>query len=155
MTQLAETPSAERPLRLGAFLDPPSSSLGSRVLLVLVTLTGASWVAGAVVPYYVNDIDSLPMSEVRSGAHDPKEMWPVTAGFAGELLHALAELAVLAGPFFCASVAVWAVLNLLCRWSVVPRAMRISYLLTLVLSVATLVAIVSPFGQDVTGWLLD
>jgi len=155
MSQLAETPSAERPLRVGAFLDPPSTSLVARLLLVLVSLTGASWVAGAVIPYYVNDIDALSTSEVGSGAHDPKEMWPVTAGLAGELLHTLAVLAVLAGPFFCATVAAWAVLNLLGRWSVVPRAMRISYLVTLLLSVATAVAILSSFGQDVTAWLLD
>ena len=41
MTQLAETSSAERPLRIGAFLDPPSTSVVDR-LLVLVSLTGAS-----------------------------------------------------------------------------------------------------------------
>lgn len=155
MSQLAGTPSVERPLRVGAFLDPPSTSLGARMLLVLVALTGASWVAGAVIPYYLNDIDALPMSEVQSGAHDPKDMWPVTAGVAGELLHTLAALAVLAGPFFCATVAAWAVLNVLARWSVVSRGIRVTYLLALVLAVATLVAIVSPFGQDVTVWLLD
>ena len=41
------------------------------------------YVAGVLIPYYVNDLYHLPLEEVASGRHDPKDLWPGTSGFGG------------------------------------------------------------------------
>ena len=50
-----------------------------RVVLVLTlaaVLVVLPYFIGVLLPYYVNDLDDLPLAEVASGAHDPKDLWP-------------------------------------------------------------------------------
>jgi hypothetical protein len=48
---------------------------------VLVTLP---YLVGVILPYYVNGLHHLPLEEVASGRHDPKDLWP--QGFVGGLI---------------------------------------------------------------------
>lgn len=67
-------------------LPPPDTRAdGGRrtvgLLALLVVLAVAPYLAGVLVPYYVNDLDELPLAEVAGGGHDPKDLWP--QGFIG------------------------------------------------------------------------
>ena len=44
------------------------------VLALVPALPVAAYAAGVLLPYYVNDLDELPLDEL--GAHDPKDLWP-------------------------------------------------------------------------------
>jgi hypothetical protein len=46
------------------------------VLALAAMIAVLPYLAGVLLPYYVNDLDALPLSEVASGRHDPKELWP-------------------------------------------------------------------------------
>ena len=41
------------------------------------------YLIGVLLPYYVNGLHHLPLEEVASGRHDPKDLWP--QGFVGGL----------------------------------------------------------------------
>lgn len=56
------------------------SVLAVGVLVTAATAATAIFAVTIVLPYYVNDLDVLPLAEVAGGAHDPKELWPQGAG---------------------------------------------------------------------------
>ncbi len=62
--------------------SPPNTAVRPatwRTVTLLGVLTGLAvlpYLAGVLVPYYANDLDELPLAEVASGRHDPKELWP-------------------------------------------------------------------------------
>ena len=66
------------------------------VVGALVAVTAAVFVGTIVVPYYVNNLDALPLVEVASGAHDPKDLWP--QGAAGATVQLTAFLAIALTP---------------------------------------------------------
>jgi hypothetical protein len=68
---------------------PTITARGPLILLGVVVGIVLAFVAGVVLPYYVNDLDRLPLAEVAGGRHDPKELWPETAGRWGHLLHSV------------------------------------------------------------------
>lgn len=45
-------------------------------LAVAAVLVVVPYGVGVLVPYFVNGLHQLPLSEVASGAHDPKDLWP-------------------------------------------------------------------------------
>jgi hypothetical protein len=47
---------------------------GALVLVAAVPL--AAYGSGVLLPYYVNDLDALPLDDVAGGAYDPKDLWP-------------------------------------------------------------------------------
>ena len=55
------------------------------VLLGVAVVIAAAYLAGVVLPYYVNDLDRIPPWELTSGAYDPKDLWPPPS-VAGQLL---------------------------------------------------------------------
>lgn len=71
MTTIESRPRTDRDWRLVRFLT---------ALAVLATLP---YLVGVLLPYYVNDLHLLPLDEVASGRHDPKDLWP--QGFVGGL----------------------------------------------------------------------
>jgi hypothetical protein len=66
-----------------------------------VALTAALALAVFVVlPFYANGLQHLPLEEVSGGAHDPKDLWPVTGGSALAGLFRLAGmLTLVTAPF--------------------------------------------------------
>jgi hypothetical protein len=140
--------------RFGSFLDTPIWQ-GPVALLTCAVLTSAAWLVGVLLPYYVNDLDSLPMSEVTSGAHDPKDMWPVTAGPVGGLMHLAGVLAGMGGVFILGAIAVWTLWSLAGRWSVTTAPLRVVYVAALSVSLIMIPVIVSPFASDLLVWSQD
>ncbi|MGY1830168.1 hypothetical protein ACI8AA_07015 [Geodermatophilus sp. SYSU D01180] len=55
-------------------------------------------VLGVVVPYVVNGLHHLPLAEVASGLHDPKDLWPATIPYLGGWLRLAAVLSIALAP---------------------------------------------------------
>ena len=109
--------------------------------------------AGVLLPYYVNDLHRLPLAELTSGAHDPKDLWPQSgvvqlAGFASLALLPMAALTGLGLGGLA--------LALLCQRpgsQRVPKALAV--LLVMVVSLAALLLQSSDTGAALTTWRLD
>lgn len=139
--------------------DTVSTTAGWRGITVLtaaVLAAIAMYGVGVLLPYYVNDLDRLPLAEVASGAHDPKDLWPRNA-FGG--------LAQLAGFF---SLVVLPFMTFVCvgvggLWLVglwrhrqaqrVPKSLVL--LVVMAASVAALAFMFSATGEALTTWRLD
>ncbi len=117
----------------------------------LVAVTAAVFVGTIVVPYYVNNLDALPLAEVASGAHDPKDLWP--QGAAGATVQLSAFLAIALTPL-TAFVGAAMSGTLLLRRSAGARV-RTGSVLVLGLSLAVLGAYFSPLGSALTIWRMD
>jgi hypothetical protein len=52
-------------------------------LIAVAVLGTLPYLIGVLLPYYVNGLHLLPLEEVASGRHDPKDLWP--QGFVGGL----------------------------------------------------------------------
>ncbi|MEJ5887382.1 hypothetical protein WDZ16_02800 [Pseudokineococcus marinus] len=114
----------------------------------------AALAASVLVPYFVNDLHELPLAEVASGAHDPKDMWP--PGAAGGLLQLaglLAVVAVLPGAAIGAALSVAVVLTHARRTRSL-RGVAVGVVL-LLLSAALLAGYASPLGAALATWRLD
>lgn len=126
------------------------------VLAVAVLSAVAMYVAGVLLPYYVNDLHLLPLAEVTSGAHDPKDLWPRTAWgglpqLAGYFSLALLPIAALValGVGGVSLVGLWRRRE--------PQRMPKSLVLLVVMatSVVALSFMFSPTGQALVVWRLD
>jgi hypothetical protein len=113
-----------------------------------------AYVVGLVLPYYVNDLDRLPLREVASGGHDPKDLWPV--GTSLEPLWAIARaFVVILGPWAVFLVLVLALIDLVGTWRVATRAKHTALLLVVAVHAALGGFVASPMGQALMRWSLD
>lgn len=128
---------------------------GVQVLALTVTvLFAVAYVSGVLVPYYVNDLDAFTLAEVSGGGHDPRDMWPWTAGYAGELLHMAGVYAVLLSLPVLVPIGIAALIH---RDLYSESSLRHLWpdLLTLAI-IITLVALqLSPFGRALFAWTMD
>lgn len=137
--------------------DAPLVPLDLRSVLVvgvLVAATAALFAGSVVVPYYVNDLDALPLAEVAGGAHDPKDLWP--QGAAGGWVQLAAFLAIGVTPLTAlvgAALSGALVLRRLRRGGA-ARVLVVSALV-LALSLTVLVVCFSPFGTALVTWRMD
>lgn len=122
-------------------------------LAVTIAITLA-YALGVVVPYYVNDLDALPLTEVASGAHDPKDMWPSTAGWVGGLLRTAGIFAMWLILLVQAPIAVAALASLVARRSA-GLVYLWPHLVIVVISASAAAVQLSPFGQALSLWALD
>jgi hypothetical protein len=122
----------------------------------LVAIT-ALWVAGVLVPYYVNDLDRLPLDELSSGAYDPKDLWPYAGGSSfvkslrGPLLLVTLPLLPVLG---LGSAAAGAIILTRRRQSLHAAAGRLT-VAALVLALVMIAVSLSPFGLALRAWALD
>lgn len=123
------------------------------LLTGLTALSLAPYLAGVLLPYYVNDLDALPLAEVSSGRHDPKDLWP--QGPVG-------GLAQLAGFFSLALTPMGLVATLAgCGYALRPRTPRrtpaatASVVLVALVCLGGLAFFLSPLGGALTTWRLD
>lgn len=137
--------------------DAPLVRLGLRSVLavgVLVTAAAALFAVTIVVPYYVNDLDALPLAEVAGGAHDPKDLWP--RGAAAGWVQLAAFLAIGLTPLTAlVGAALSGVVLLLRLRRGGPARVLVGSALVLALSVAVLVVRFSAFGSALVTWRMD
>ena len=115
-----------------------------------------TWAAGVLVPYFVNDLQHVPLSQVASGAHDPKDLWPyASGGVAVGLLRLASFLAMGAGSIVSIVSAVGAAAVLVRTRGSSTAGQRALLASIAVLSSAFSAALLSPFGQALSTWALD
>ena len=126
------------------------------VWLSAVAILALLWIAGVLVPYYVNDLDRLSVGELTSGAHDPAQLWPATTGTVGQTVQiagALAGWPLMYVVYIASALGSGYLLKE--EWSGSSRGER-ALLATLAgLSVALTALLLSPFGVALTTWALD
>ena len=114
----------------------------------------STFVIGVFLPYYANDLDSVSLSELGSGAHDPKDLWPrdtALVGFVG--LGGL--LTMMIGPMVALGVLGWVPFQLVDRRRDLGARGAVVLLLAAAVSAATLAWLASPLGGALMRWWLD
>lgn len=124
--------------------------------LAAVATLGLLWVAGVLVPYYVNDLDRLSPGELTSGAWDPAQLWPADTGAVGRtvqvagafvgwpLMHVVHLASALGSGCLLAQ-----------EWSTSTRRERALLVALTTLSAALTGLLLSPFGIALSTWALD
>lgn len=146
---------------MGALTDErpavrPASWRLPAIWLSGVSLLALLWIAGVLVPYYVNDLDQLSTDELISGAWDPAQLWPASTGTAGQTVQAAG--AMVGWPLMYA-VHIASALGSGCllrrEWSESSRGERAVLATLAVLSIALTALLLSPFGISLSTWALD
>ena len=137
----------------------PPPVVGWRLVAVLagaLLVTLAMYVAGVLLPYYVNDLHRLPLAEVASGAHDPKDLWPRgplggVAQLGGFFSLAFLPLAAFGGigVGLCALVHLWR------RPGPRRAGLALGFVGVIAASVTVLLLLGSPTGAALLEWRLD
>ncbi|MDP5182091.1 hypothetical protein QOZ88_05530 [Blastococcus sp. BMG 814] len=141
-------------------VDAPARSWRSvAVLTACVVVAAAPYLAGVLIPYYVNGLDALPLAEVASGAHDPKDLWPqgTVGGLAqlgGYLSLALTPIALLAvgGTSAAAVVQEWHTLPAARR---APRPVAAAFVVLFLVCVILLAWFFTPTASALSTWRMD
>ena len=126
------------------------------IWLSAVALLALLWIAGVLVPYYVNDLDRLSADELTDGAWDPRQLWPATTGTVGQTVQAAG--AFVGWPLMYVvhiASALGSGYVLVQEWSGSSRAERALLATLAVLSVALTGLLLSPFGISLSTWALD
>ena len=113
---------------------------------------------GVLIPYYVNGLDELPLSEVASGAHDPTGLWP--QGFVGGVLQTGGALSMVTMPLILMCVLGGALIAFV--WGLPRRGVRrmslgvaVGLLLVAAACVGALAFDFSPMGTALAAWRMD
>ncbi|WP_346622416.1 hypothetical protein [Blastococcus montanus] len=138
---------------------PPRSWRSVVVLAACVVVAVAPYLAGVLIPYYVNDLDALPLAEVASGAHDPKDLWPQgtlggLAQLGGLLSLSLTPIVLLAvgGISAAAAVQEWHTLPVARR---APRPVAVACVVVTLVCVALLAWFFTPTASALMTWRMD
>ena len=150
---------AEAGRREAPAADAPLGTASWRNVALLVALLGAVaalYAVGVLLPYYVNDLDRLPLSVVDDGGHDPKGLWPqsgwaVPVQLAGLFALAFGPLVALAGL----GVAVAWLVSLWRRPADARGALSLALLVVAAAHVAALLFLLSDTGVGLMAWRLD
>ncbi|WP_222193353.1 hypothetical protein [Modestobacter italicus] len=140
-------------------LDPtrtaPRPAGGRAVALFagLAALAMAPYLAGVLVPYYVNDLDALPLAELTSGAHDPKDLWP--QGPLSGLVQLGGLLSLALTPMGLVAVLAGTLHRVASRGHLDAPAVMVGLLLVALACLAGLVLVFSPLGGALATWRLD
>lgn len=123
--------------------------------LALAVVCAAAYATFFVLPYYANDLNRLPLAEVASGMHDPKDLWPRNEAGLGFVFTFGGLLTLALAPFGTIFAVGWAALNVvLGRPSRDGLTVAISALAGTI-GIVTLVWLVSPFASALFAWWLD
>ena len=124
--------------------------------LASVAVLGCCWVAGVLVPYYVNGLDRLTLDELTSGAWDPVLLWPADTGALGQAVQAAG--AFVGWPLLYVvhvASALGSGALLVQEWATSGRGERALLVALASLSTALTVLLLSPFGIALSTWALD
>lgn len=130
----------------------PSVDRQARASLVVAVSCCVAYALFIVVPYYVNGLNAVPLDQVAGGAHDPKDLWPVTTVI-GTPFRIASLLTLIMAPVGAIAVLTWAAIRVLLQGSVL-RSRRM-WASAVVLSVAFLFWVSTPVPQALTTWMLD
>lgn len=140
-------------------LDPtrtaprPAGGRTVALLAALAALAMAPYLAGVLVPYHVNDLDDLPLAELTSGAHDPKDLWP--HGTLGGLVQLGGLFSLVLTPTGLVAVLVGALRGLAFRAHRGTPAVTAGLALVALACLAGVALAFSPLGSALTAWRLD
>lgn len=139
-----------------AGLAPDPRVRGRRGLLALAV--GLVYLVGflltVAVPFVSNDLHTLPPGEAASGAHDPKDLWPLTTTW-GPASQLVAVVVLMTGPLAVLAAGGWAVAALVVRRRVLDGRARAALVAAAVAATAFLALLLSPVGRTMTTWLAD
>jgi hypothetical protein len=122
--------------------------------LALALGGAAAYAVFLVLPYFVNGLYRLPLDEVASGAHDPKDLWPNNTWLA--FVFGLGQLGLLTcGPFVAMGAPVWAMFLLWRDRSRHGMRARVTLLLAVPVGFGSLAWLGTPFGSALIAWWLD
>ncbi|RYU11181.1 hypothetical protein [Nocardioides iriomotensis] len=128
---------------------PPWLALAAGVLPLI------GFVVFLLVPYYVNDLDRLPLSEVASGLHDPKDLWPRNEPGLARFFDLGGMLTVMFGAVI-AALGVFASLHgLVAEWRTSGAARKTLWIVGATSAAAMLGLGLSPVGGALYAWWLD
>lgn len=124
--------------------------------LVLAVVCASAYAVFFVLPYYVNDLDRFPLTEVAAGYHDPKDLWPRNgAGLAAFAFTFGGLLTLLLAPFGAVFAVGWAAVNVV-RGRMARDGLTIAVsVLAATIGIITLVWLLSPFASALFSWWLD
>jgi hypothetical protein len=126
-----------------------------RWLGALAVLVTAPYLVGVLLPYYVNGLHHLPLAEVASGLHDPKDLWPQR--FVGGLVQLSGFLSLALTPvglvFVGGTSAALGIYGLLSRG--LPRAAAAALVILAVACGVGLAWFLGDTSQALTAWRLD
>ena len=149
----AETAEPEATYRWQHWSAARACSVWLAVLLGMALV----WALAVLVPYYVNDLHRLPLAEVASGAHDPKDLWPyapeVVLPFA--LVRLVGLYVVALAPGAAVISVLGGVLVLAAKWRTLTTGGRVLAFAVVLASLALATLTLSPFGQALTTWYMD
>ena len=123
-------------------------------------LAAAPFVVGLVVPYYGNGLAELPLAELTSGAHDPKDLpWPT--GLLGGVVHGAAGLALAFTPLALIGMAAISGTAAVQEWITLPvgrrarRSVAAGLVAVTVLGLGLLSLLATPTASALLTWRLD
>lgn len=131
-----------------------TTSRGALWLTVIALGASLAYAAGVLLPYFVNGLHHLPLAEVTSGLHDPKDMWPCTLPLGG-WAHLAGVMSTAFTPVtfvFVLTAGLWGAVVTLRRgaWTVAA-----AHLLVVLACVAGLAWFLGPVAQALATWQLD
>ena len=128
------------------------------LLAAFTALVAAPYLVGVLLPFYANDLDEVPLTELAGGEHDPVALWP--EGTAGAWVQQAAFASLVITPLGLMGGLVGAVAGLLAglpgsgrRPMSVPVAGGLA--LVSLVCVAGLAFLLSPLGAAITSWRMD
>jgi hypothetical protein len=134
-----------------------TTARGVRLLMLIVALSVAPYVLFVVLPYFVNDLHRLPLTEVSSGRHDPKDLWPTTVPYVGGWLHTFGFFSAVFTPMFliltifgALVAAVVTMRQRLSAWGVVA-----GYVVVVLTCIGGVVFYLGPISRALLTWQLD
>jgi hypothetical protein len=148
----------EVPARAPDELDGPMTVRWWHVAVLAAVLLGmlVLYAVGVLLPYYVNDLQRVPLEEVAGGRHDPLDLWPRN-GLRGPV-----SAAGLAGVAFGPAVALTAVgvgvawlVSVWRRPTPGRAALSVALVVVVATAVAALVFLLSETGLALKDWRLD
>lgn len=122
--------------------------------LALAVGCAAAYAVFLVLPYYVNDLQRFPLSEVAVGYHDPKDLWPHSTAL-GPVFAFGGFFTLTLAPFVAFCTLAWAVVTLVVARAAHGWRERTSLFVAATVSLGTLAWLTTPFAEALMGWFLD